>query len=306
VRSYGQFCALARALDVVGDRWTLLIARELAGGPCRFRDLTDGLPGIAPNLLSGRLRLMTAEGIIAHDDATATYQLTDRGRDLGDALKALVRWGIPLMARGRGSDQSRAHWLALAISALFEGTTLNPPVRVQILSGTDEIEIAAHRHAVEIRAGHALSPDATLQGPHELILGTLGGEISLAAAAKGGLAISGSKPALHRLIESRRLRMLLTVSAACQGSSSRAVGRATRPSHMNSPSRQRPSATAGVGCAAATLTAVELGLGTGIRLGSNTLSCDAGRGRGPGRGPGFRNILCAGSIPGRECCDLYR
>ena len=204
MRSYGQFCALARALDVVGDRWSLLIVRELAARPCRFRDLSNGLPGIAPNLLADRLRLLTAEGVIAHDDATATYQLTDRGRDLGDALKALVRWGIPLMARGQGGDQSRAHWLALAISAIFEGTALDPAVRVQILAGTDEIEIAAHRHAIETRAGHVLSPDVTLQGPHELILGTLAGEISLAAAEKAGLAIRGSRPALHRLIEVRR------------------------------------------------------------------------------------------------------
>jgi len=77
-------------------------------------------------------------------------------------------------------------------------------VRVQILADTDEIEIAAHRHAIETRAGHVLSPGVTLQGPHELILGTLAGEISLAAAEKAGLAISGSRPALHRLIEVRR------------------------------------------------------------------------------------------------------
>ena len=203
MRSYGQVCALARALDVVGDRWTLLIVRELAARPCRFRDLTDGLPGIAPNLLADRLRLLAAEGVVAHD-ATGTYQLTERGRGLGSALKALVRWGIPLMARGQGSDESRAHWLALAVSALFEDATLDPPVRVQILTGTGEIEIVAHHHAVETRLGHVLSPDASLEGPHELILGALAGDISLAAAEESGLAISGSRPALHRLIMARR------------------------------------------------------------------------------------------------------
>ena len=203
MRSYGQFCALARALDVVGDRWTLLIIRELAARPCRFRDLTDGLPGIAPNLLADRLRLLAAEGVVAHD-ATATYQLTERGKGLGSALKALVRWGIPLMARGQGSDESRAHWLALDISALFEDATLDPPVRVQILTGTGEIEIVAHHHVVETRLGHVLSPDASLEGPHELILGALAGDISLPAAEESGLAISGSRPALHRLIAARR------------------------------------------------------------------------------------------------------
>jgi len=204
MRSYGQFCSLARALDVVGDRWTLLIVRELAARPCRFRDLTDGLPGIAANLLTNRLRMLTAEGIIAHDDATATYRLTDRGKGLGGALKALARWGVPLMSPGRGGDESRAHWLALAISAIFEGAALNRPVRVQILADPGEIEIVAHRHAIETRLGHVLSPDATLQGPHELILGALAGELSLAAAERTGLAVSGSRPALHRLLAARR------------------------------------------------------------------------------------------------------
>ena len=203
MRSYGQFCALARALDVVGDRWTLLIVRELAARPCRFRDLTGGLPGISANMLTDRLRLLTAEGVLAHDDATATYQLTDRGKGLGGALKALARWGIPLMARGPGGDQSRAHWLALAISAIYEEASLDPPVRVQVLTGTGEIEIVAHRHAIETRLGHVLSPDASLAGPHELILSTLAGEISLAAAEEAGLAVSGSRPALNRLLAAR-------------------------------------------------------------------------------------------------------
>lgn len=200
MRSYAQFCALARALDVVGDRWTLLIVRELAARPCRFRDLTDGLPGIAANLLADRLRLLTAEDVITHDDATATYRLTDRGKGLGAALKALVRWGVPLMARGRDGDECRAHWLALAISAVFEGATLSQPVRVQILAGPDEIEIVAHRQAIETRPGRLLAPDATLNGPHELILATLAGQLTLAAAEENGLAISGSRHALHRLL----------------------------------------------------------------------------------------------------------
>ena len=203
MRSYGQFCALARALDVVGDRWTLLIVRELAARPCRFRDLSDGLPGIAPNLLADRLRQLTAENVITRDD-TATYRLTDRGRKLGGALKALARWGVPLMARGRGGDESRAHWLALAITAIFEGAALSRPVRVQVLSGTDQIEIVAHRHAVQARPGQLISPDATLEGPHELILGALAGELPLAAAEEAGLAVSGSQDALHRLVAARR------------------------------------------------------------------------------------------------------
>jgi len=203
MRSYGEFCALARALDVVGDRWTLLILRELAARPCRFRDLSEGLPGIAANLLAERLRLLQAEGVITHDRA-ATYRLTDRGKALGPALKALVRWGVPLMASGRGQDGHRAHWLALAISAVLEDATVKPAVRIQVLTDDGEIEIVAHRDGVEARPGRAISPDAALKGPDELILGVLTGELSLADAENAGLSINGSRPALRRLISSRR------------------------------------------------------------------------------------------------------
>ena len=203
MRSYGQFCALARALDVIGDRWTLLIIRELAARPCRFRDLSEGLPGIAANLLAERLRLLQSEGVITHDQA-ATYRLTDRGKALGRALKALARWGVPLMARGQGLDEHRAHWLALAIGAVFDDATVKPTTRIQVLADDGEIEIIAYRDGIEIRPGRAISPDATLQGPPELILGALAGELSLADAQNAGLLVSGSRPALRRLISARR------------------------------------------------------------------------------------------------------
>jgi DNA-binding HxlR family transcriptional regulator len=184
----------------VGDRWTLLILRELAARPCRFRDLADGLPGIAANLLTDRLRVLTAEGVIARDDATAAYSLTERGKGLGPALKALARWGIPLMARGQDGDECRVHWLALAVSTIFAGKAVRRPVRIQIIAGSGEIEIVAHSGGVETRSGRVISADATLEGPDELILGALSGGISLAAAEQAGLSVIGSRPALDRLI----------------------------------------------------------------------------------------------------------
>ena len=99
VRSYDQYCALAKALDVVGDRWTLLIVRELLiRGPCRYTDLKDGLPGIATNLLADRLRDLQAAGILARREApppiaTTVFELTARGRELEPAMAALASWG---------------------------------------------------------------------------------------------------------------------------------------------------------------------------------------------------------------------
>src|SRR3954454_16191663 len=95
---YKQYCALARALDVAGDRWTLLIVRELVPGPRRFTDLIDGLPGIPRNLLTERLRGLERHGVIMRRElhppaARQVYELTDDGRDLAGAMTPLVGWG---------------------------------------------------------------------------------------------------------------------------------------------------------------------------------------------------------------------
>src|ERR671935_1389033 len=95
---YQQYCALARTLDVAGDRWTLLIVRELTPGPRRFTDLLDGLPGISRNLLTERLRALERDGIIAREElqppaARQVYDLTEDGRRLGEATVPLIAWG---------------------------------------------------------------------------------------------------------------------------------------------------------------------------------------------------------------------
>jgi DNA-binding HxlR family transcriptional regulator len=95
---YHQYCALARTLDVVGDRWTLLIVRELTPGPRRFTDLLDGLPGISRKLLTERLRDLESDGIIVREElpppaARQVYALTDDGQELALAMAPLVAWG---------------------------------------------------------------------------------------------------------------------------------------------------------------------------------------------------------------------
>lgn len=91
-RTYGQACPVAGALDLVGERWTLLLVRDLMFGPLRFTDLRDGLPGLAPNLLSTRLRTLSEAGII--ESAPEGYRLTPRGRELGPVVHALARFGV--------------------------------------------------------------------------------------------------------------------------------------------------------------------------------------------------------------------
>jgi DNA-binding HxlR family transcriptional regulator len=124
VKSYEQYCALARALDVVGDRWSLLIVRELMIKPCRYTDLRKALPGIATNLLASRLRELESAGVIRIEHlpppaASAAYMLTDWGWLLRPVVAELLRWGAPLMVSGIGEDHNQGHWLVLAIESMF-------------------------------------------------------------------------------------------------------------------------------------------------------------------------------------------
>src|SRR5204862_2740055 len=116
MRSYDEYCAMAKSLDVVGDRWTLLIVRELAlSGACRYTDLRNGLPGIATNLLADRLRELERTGVIEREEApppvaTTLFRLTENGRALRPAVHALVQWGAPRLGDGIGEDSFRSHW----------------------------------------------------------------------------------------------------------------------------------------------------------------------------------------------------
>src|SRR5919201_5272708 len=106
-RSYGQYCGLARALDAVGDRWSLLIVRELLPGPMRYSELLASLGGIATNLLAHRLRSLEACGVIERrlgETSGVVYALTPWGSQLREPIEGLIRWSFPLMMTGPGSD----------------------------------------------------------------------------------------------------------------------------------------------------------------------------------------------------------
>src|SRR3954452_3373561 len=113
MRSYGQYCSVAKALDLLGERWTLLIVRELlARGACRYTDLRAGLPGIATNLLAERLRELGSAGLFVLEDAsppvaTTLFSLTERARALQPLISALGCWGVPLMRDSSPVEQFR-------------------------------------------------------------------------------------------------------------------------------------------------------------------------------------------------------
>ena len=207
MRSYGEYCAIAKALDVVGDRWTLLIIRELAlRGPCRYTDLRGGLPGIATNLLADRLRELERAGVIAREDApppiaTALFRLTPRGEELRPVLDGLLQWGLPLMTEQAPEDAVRSHWLAAALGLLL--TDRRPdgsPVTIELQTGDQPIVIETRDGAIATRLGRAGRADATLTGPPRPILGLLLGRLALADAKAGGVDFHGDPAVLERVV----------------------------------------------------------------------------------------------------------
>jgi DNA-binding HxlR family transcriptional regulator len=123
-REFGQYCGLARALDIVGERWALLIIRDLLVRPRRFSDLRDGLPGIPSNVLSTRLKELEAAGVIERQllpapERGVVYALTDRGRALDDAVLRLARWGAAGLGDPRPGEVVTAESLVMALRSTF-------------------------------------------------------------------------------------------------------------------------------------------------------------------------------------------
>ena len=206
MRSYRQYCAVAKALDVIGDRWNLLIVRELLlRGACRYTDLLHGLPGIATNLLADRLRELEQAGIVYREDApppiaTTLFRLTPRGKALQAAVVELGRWGAPLLAEPADEDAYRGHWLALPTNLhLSDQAPDEPPVTIELRIGEEAVTVETVDGSVRTRLGPAETPDLILTGPPQLVVGVLTGRLTLADAQAAGLEYDGDLAALRRV-----------------------------------------------------------------------------------------------------------
>jgi DNA-binding HxlR family transcriptional regulator len=206
MRSYDEYCAIAKSLDVVGDRWTLLIVRELAlRGACRYTDLRNGLPGIATNLLADRLRELERAGVIKREDApppiaTTLFRLTPRGEQLRPVLEGLTRWGVLLMAEQDPNDAVRSHWLAWALELMLSDRQPDgAPFTIELQTGDRPIVIETRDGEIRSRLGPADTPDATLTGVPTPILGLLLGLHTLADAEAQGITYQGDPTLLDRI-----------------------------------------------------------------------------------------------------------
>jgi DNA-binding HxlR family transcriptional regulator len=205
-RKYGDRCGIARALDLIGERWALLVVRELLLGPKRFTDLRAGLPHVSPDVLSQRLRELERDSIVqrrtlAPPAGARVYELTDRGTELEPVILALGRWGstapFPPGDARLGVDSA-----ILALRTLFD------PSAADGLSASYELRFGEQRfHArvadgrLEVARGAADDPDASIETDTGTLSALLwhGRRLPEALRARD-IAIEGSRPAVERLL----------------------------------------------------------------------------------------------------------
>ena len=211
-RSYGGQCGVARSLDVIGERWALLIVRELLLGPKRFNDLLAGLPGASPNVISQRLRELAGHGVIRQRELppparVRVYELTDWGRELEPVILHLGRWGdrAPLPEGAQDSLDS----VLLALQGTADPTRVTG--RYELRIGADTFAIDGSSGSVRIRRGTADQPDATaatdLGTFHAVVFGQ---RPAADAIASGDLRLDGDPDAADRLTD---LLLALTAPA---------------------------------------------------------------------------------------------
>jgi len=210
-RSYGDQCGVARSLDVIGERWALLIVRELLLGPKRFNDLLAGLPGASPNVISQRLRELAADGVIRAVDLpppakVRVYELTDWGRELEPVVLHLGKWGdrAPLPEGAQVGLDS----VLLAIQAAVDPARVNG--RFEIRVGADNFTVDGTSGRARFRRGTAEHPDATVASDPDTFRAVVFGQRPIDDAIEAGdLSLSGDQESADRLAD-----LLLTLTAA--------------------------------------------------------------------------------------------
>jgi DNA-binding HxlR family transcriptional regulator len=207
-RNYGDSCGIARALDIVGERWAILVVRELVAGPKRFTDLRAGLPGVSADMLSQRLRELEAAGVVARRTlpppaAARVYELTEHGRELEPALHALGRWGSRLALPADPPPLS-ADAAVVALQTMFEPSAqgIGPDV-IELRLGDRPFALCRSGTGLSARQGEADRPVATIAtDPGTLAAVLWHGRPLTSALRDGSVQITGDAEAARRLFGS--------------------------------------------------------------------------------------------------------
>ena len=207
MRTYNDRCGIARALDVVGERWALLVVRELLLGPKRFTDLRSGLPQVGPDVLAQRLRELEQAGIVERSTlpppaASRVYQLTERGRELEETVLALGRWGSgePIADGDAAFGPDSA---MLALKTMFD------PAAIGSLRATLELRLSPERFTarvsdrlLQVQRGNAQDPDAVITTDPATLASVLWHGLELDQARRSGRFMTeGSEQAVGRFLK---------------------------------------------------------------------------------------------------------
>lgn len=220
-RKYKQFCGLARALDRVGERWTLLIVRNLLLGPKRYSDLLERLPGLTTNLLAARLREMERLGLVVKRKSAApvratVYELAPAGRALEPALMELARWGARFMDRPGEDDTFDMGWALLSLKRRYRGG-------VELVAAFDigerSFELAFDARYLAVTEGPATRPNVTVSGDVAAFRAWLfGGADADSLRAEGALAVTASESTWQALCTAFAPREVSSEELAPRGS----------------------------------------------------------------------------------------
>jgi DNA-binding HxlR family transcriptional regulator len=201
-RSYRDDCGIARSLDVVGERWALLVVRELLLAPQRFSELRHALPNISSNLLADRLRELERNGVVRPADGVRAYELTERGRQLEPILRALGDWGLDAPHPAPPAALSATSVLIFLQGAARPDPSA-PPVdcRLELDGRVWTVRMAAGR--VEVQPGETATAAASLRTEPRTLSALLNDPATLpAACADGSVTVVGDLSAVRRLLNS--------------------------------------------------------------------------------------------------------
>jgi DNA-binding HxlR family transcriptional regulator len=211
-RSYGQYCGLARALEMVGERWALLIVRDLLVGPRRFSDLRRGLAKIPSNVLSGRLKELEESGVVrrrllARPETGFEYELTEYGRGMEEAVLALGRWGACSLGDPRAGERVTTDSMIMALRTTFQPQAARGvSVSYALHLGDLTIHARIDDGALTVGAGPLADADLIIEtGP--ALRGLLAGEISAAAAVQhGDVHLTGERALFDTFLDLFQIR----------------------------------------------------------------------------------------------------
>jgi DNA-binding HxlR family transcriptional regulator len=187
-----QYCPMAHALRIVGERWSLLIVRELLHGPKRYTDLTNGLPGIGTNILAARLKDLETAGVVAKRKlpppfASTVYELTPYGRELDEVLYALGRWGARSLGPPSDDEELYPEWGLNALPALFDHDAARGLTATWVLTiAGDTFTAAVDGGRLDASVGAAEGADLVLETDTETFFALVGGQLDPAEALEQG------------------------------------------------------------------------------------------------------------------------